>query len=300
MSEYFKKVIYLKLYHGSSEGWDLSETERIGNAGFAKIELRDGRLSVEVQVRVVQAVISSGFKEIRMEKSDGSYSLLGMAEYSGGSLRFRAGGGHFERSELWGIRIPLSDAYQITGYLENKPAQPVPDSQPALSAQTEQEIPSDLPEIQAAELQEQVQDKPQQITEVEQAELPSPRELPRELMPQQSKWQHLNERFEQVHPFQDSRLYLNFKPEDFYILCEDDFLLRNNSFLLHGYHNYKHLILGIMPDSTGKEEYYIGVPGLFYEKEKDMAILFGFEGFESRTSRPTEGTFGYYMKRVRL
>ena len=31
-----------------------------------------------------------------------------------------------------------------------------------------------------------------------------------------------------------------------------------------------------------------------------MAILFGFEGFESRTLRPMEGTFGYYMKRVML
>ena len=118
--------------------------------------------------------------------------------------------------------------------------------------------------------------------------------------PGKSKWETLLEQYTSVHPFQDERVYLTITPEDFVLLSEVDYHLRSNRFLLHGYYNYKHLLLGKMPDSTGKEEYYIGVPGLFYEQEKKMAILFGFEGFESRTLRPMDGTFGYYMKRVML
>lgn len=103
-----------------------------------------------------------------------------------------------------------------------------------------------------------------------------------------------------VHPFQDERTYLSVTPADMMILSEEDFSLRSNNFLLHGFDNYKHLILGLIQDSTGKDEYYIGVPGVFHEQEKKMAILFGFEGFESRSSHPAEGTFGYYMKKVRI
>ena len=124
--------------------------------------------------------------------------------------------------------------------------------------------------------------------------------LDRTPQPGKSKWETLLEQYTSVHPFQDERVYLTITPEDFVLLSEVDYHLRSNRFLLHGYYNYKHLLLGKVPDSTGKEEYYIGVPGLFYEQEKKMAILFGFEGFESRTLRPMEGTFGYYMKRVML
>ena len=116
----------------------------------------------------------------------------------------------------------------------------------------------------------------------------------------QNKWQFLENLYEVVHPFQDERTYLSIAPADMMILSEEDFSLRSNNFLLHGFDNYKHLILGLIQDSTGKDEYYIGVPGVFHEQEKKMAILFGFEGFESRSSHPTEGTFGYYMKRVRI
>lgn len=50
--------------------------------------------------------------------------------------------------------------------------------------------------------------------------------------------------------------------------------LANNSFLLHGYHNYHHLIL-IEKDG----HYWLGVPGIYDPREARAARLFGFPQF---------------------
>ena len=73
----------------------------------------------------------------------------------------------------------------------------------------------------------------------------------------------------------------------------------NNSFLLHGYYNYHHLLLARV-ERKGEACYYIGVPGNFYEKEKQVAIMFGFESFECAEEPAQAGDFGYYMMRARI
>ena len=73
--------------------------------------------------------------------------------------------------------------------------------------------------------------------------------------------------------------------------------MANNSFLLHGYYNYKHLILSRL-EKRGNATYYIGVPGNFYEREKQVALLFGFESFECAEEPARAGDYGYYMMRV--
>lgn len=47
-----------------------------------------------------------------------------------------------------------------------------------------------------------------------------------------------------------------------------------------------------------KKSFYLGVPGVYFEREKQAALMFGFEGFESGEGKSNEGGFGYYMKRV--
>lgn len=48
--------------------------------------------------------------------------------------------------------------------------------------------------------------------------------------------------------------------------------LGNNSFLLHGFFNYHHLLLGKMPDGR----WFLGVPGVYERQERIMASFFGF------------------------
>ena len=70
----------------------------------------------------------------------------------------------------------------------------------------------------------------------------------------------------------------------------------NNSFLLHGFFNYRHIILGEMQEN-GKKAYCIGVPGVFANQERIMASMFGFPEF--RTAKMAEyktGNFGYWYR----
>lgn len=76
--------------------------------------------------------------------------------------------------------------------------------------------------------------------------------------------------------------------------------LANNSFLLHGYHNYNHLLL------VEKEgHYWLGVPGIYDPREARTAELFGFPQFTdsynkdlvlSEEERNDFGTFGYWCR----
>lgn len=83
------------------------------------------------------------------------------------------------------------------------------------------------------------------------------------------------------------------------ILASEHQKMVHNSFLLHGYYNYRHIILGKF--KTGDEDrYYLGVPGVYYDREKMAAEMFGFEAFEGKQTPAEPGSFGYYMKSVRI
>lgn len=113
------------------------------------------------------------------------------------------------------------------------------------------------------------------------------------------KWQQLWTLYPHMKPFEDGREYLVIKPRDFVVLQNKYYTLSANSFLLHGYYNYEHLILCRETKKDG-ERFYIGVPGNFYEKEKQVALLFGFESFEGKREPAGNGDFGYYMVRVEI
>ena len=116
---------------------------------------------------------------------------------------------------------------------------------------------------------------------------------------EEDKWEQLCRHYPQVHPFPGGKTFVTIKPEDFIILQEKYQRLVHNSFLLHGYYNYQHMILGKLEDGE-EAPYYIGVPGVFYEKEKQAAGLFGFAGFEGTEFPVRNGSFGYYMIEVKL
>jgi len=125
------------------------------------------------------------------------------------------------------------------------------------------------------------------------------------------KWKQLCSQYPVCHPFEDGEDYITIAPKDFVILRKEYQNLVSNSFLLHSFYNYHHVILG----KAGKENndiYYIGVPGNYLDREKRVAVMFGFEGFaiSSRGNRgrnpqqrrmPVEtGAFGYYMRKVEI
>lgn len=114
------------------------------------------------------------------------------------------------------------------------------------------------------------------------------------------KWEELQRIYKKVHPFGDERVFLSIELKDFIVLQAPYQRLANNSFLLHGFYNYRHMILGPDKELGGNGNcYYLGVPGTYFEREKMVAIMFGFEGFECDGAVEI-GKFGYYMRRVEL
>lgn len=70
--------------------------------------------------------------------------------------------------------------------------------------------------------------------------------------------------------------------------------LRENSFLLHGFYRYKHILLasGMV---RGQVHYYVMVPGVKIEREQKIADMYGFHDFITLDSQPPRpGVFGYY------
>nr|WP_300830560.1 hypothetical protein [uncultured Acetatifactor sp.] len=115
----------------------------------------------------------------------------------------------------------------------------------------------------------------------------------------EDKWSQLWAIYPHIRPFQDAREYLSIGPADFVLFPEAFYKAANNSFLLHGYYNYHHLLL-VRMERRGEIAYYIGVPGNFYEREKQVAIMFGFESFECAEEPAQAGDFGYYMMRAQI
>ncbi len=90
-------------------------------------------------------------------------------------------------------------------------------------------------------------------------------------------------------------------PQDIGLLPRENWTYGNNSFLLHGYYNYRCLILVRLNNPGGRARFLLGVPGHYFSNEKYMASMFGFPHFVLSKKQPLEnGRFGYWYTDVRL
>lgn len=311
----------------------LENGEKRRNCGYVKITVTGGRLLLEMQIRGLYATDDVA-SEVMLEGT-GTESRIGTVIIRQGSGNFRwemqdpvhqgeeilldegLKFGNLER-----IAVHLSSHRSLCCMWREPEASVIlekPDEQggaeayiaPEAGEQSEWEEPAE-PEPSAVQ---EVLPEPEELPRPEeppvQSELPTGEELqtaeaqrkvPQEppAMPMsEDKWQQLQRIYPHIRPFQDEREYLSLRPEDFVILHSNAYRLVQNSFLLHGFYNYKHLILTHVSQRNAGQ-YYIGVPGNFYEKEKQVAIMYGFDSFECREEPAGEGDFGYYMIRVEL
>lgn len=94
---------------------------------------------------------------------------------------------------------------------------------------------------------------------------------------------------------------LTIKPQDIGLLPREIWVYGNNSFLLHGYYNYRYLILAKLFNPEGTPRYLLGVPGHYYSNERYMASMFGFPNFVLSKNQPIEdGRFGYWYTDVKI
>lgn len=111
--------------------------------------------------------------------------------------------------------------------------------------------------------------------------------------PQPDKWEIIKKKYPILYPFKGQGPYVSIKPVDLQLLNNKYHHLSSNSYLMHGFYQYRHMILGEYSQDKGTF-FYVGVPGEFVKKEQDSAAMFGFEGYEH------SGDLGYYLYRVEL
>lgn len=303
----------------------MEKGERIRNGGFVKLELRDGICYVSIQVSGVP-VIDNTIRDV--------YVLAGDREEKLGEIRLQQGKGCMQLNrdseklcvgsgyhgigsealgydELEAIRIPIAVGRELFCRVADqylRKSQPVEEPEP----QEDNALPVEEPELQEDNALPVKNEEPQegntllmenkelQETEVLSGEgKESQRKEVLTLPLQEDKWKQLSSIYPHIAPFQDDREYLSIGPGDFVIFTQKYYRLVNNSFLLHGFYNYKHLILKRM-EKRNEIVYYIGVPGNFYDREKQVAVMFGFESFECREEPADNGDYGYYMMRVEI
>ena len=113
-----------------------------------------------------------------------------------------------------------------------------------------------------------------------------------------TRWNRATARYIHFQPVQDEKIEdaIRIQPSDLKILWQKGLRQGSNSFLMHGYYQHQHLMIG-----KGKEGGYIlGIPGFY--GAKNMAEMFGFPEFRraktERTSEIKEQTFGYWCKNL--
>lgn len=270
---YDRKIIYLHRYEGEMDK---------GNVGYIKQENRNGICSFWVSLMNLPPSYQSDTELVVLP-----------SEYTVCKVHIKDGKGQgmavFEEKYLEDANVIYKD---ISSYRIEVTKEICILGEVSLPKKTREEVvPLDKPaeetinteEIEAATIPEEV---------LETVDFVKRQEV------YKSKWEQLKSGRKKVNLMGKESDYVQITPNDMIALSNPYHSLVNNAFLLHGYYNYKHLILG--PAKGNKSNFFIGVPGNFYKQEVNAARMFGFEYFENGGDKVEVGDFGYYMKKVKL
>ena len=94
-----------------------------------------------------------------------------------------------------------------------------------------------------------------------------------------------------IDAFEDDYFYdcVEVTPELLKQLPIEDDAVVNNSFLVHGYYNFKHILFGKVCENDNNTRYFIGVPGMYCNRERFMASMF------ATSKRATEATIPIHI-----
>lgn len=320
---YDKKIRYLNYYENGI---------RLQNAGYVKFEVRDYVCQMLIYIKGPR-LMGSGEARIwfltkTREYKDDNKKLLGTIMIRSGQgrqmLRLNAedmGETGLVYRQIAGIRIELQrqqylecnweseaeyveerkEAESETEYVEEwkdlEPETKYVEAWKGSEPETEyvEAWKSSEPKAECVEKKD-VAEAEAECREKEEDAKPKHVEEARENESQAIKWEVWKATFSVIHPL-DERECLKLTPRDLEILPEEERVLMHNSFLLHGFYNYRHLILWKEKTPQGMC-CCLGIPGVFHEREKILAKMFGFDYFWCQSKVPRSGSFGYYYRYV--
>ncbi len=108
-------------------------------------------------------------------------------------------------------------------------------------------------------------------------------------------------RADYIDAFDDDYFYdcIEVSPEKLKCLNQNEIDIAGNSFLMHGYYNFRHILFGRVRDNLDNTKYFVGVPGMYCNRERYMASMFGFNNFKkSHRSDYANPYFGYWYQEI--
>lgn len=300
MESFFRYIAYVDYYR---------DGEKIRNVGFLRWKLYNGIHHVEIQLKDVDnfrgvceirdKVTNKLIGEILLDKGIGSFINKFPAMFENGVMYIDGEDGRLYLSDVKGFVVRLNRNEELSVNIEfeqvKESGENVLNSESTLNNDAKVlEYEEDQKNIEAVSeniLVDGISEKYTDSAYMQTVKIMEPLH--------DNKWQQLCKEYPKVHPFPGKKTFLTISPEDFIILQQEYQKLVHNSFLLHGFYNYGHMILGKLSEEE-EAPIYIGVPGVYYEREKQAARMFGFVGFESTEQPVQSGSYGYYMIEVKI
>ena len=274
-------------------------TKKAGNTGFARIELRGEECRLEIHRRGVYAAQTHCKIYLFRKQGRGiEGSLIGEMDVRNGAGDFNVimKTAHIPTSllsffEMEGIFLCSEDGrIFMSRWTEGGPL--AVDMEHFIvwkAEQTEENIYAE--EKQQENKIQTAQFDRESDNELRATELPARNFFP------QYQWKDIWEQFLKSHPasmpFSEKNITcIKIELKDIRELPRKYWYLGNNSFLLHGFFNYRYLVLGKIEEDN-EDKWFLGVPGIYQNQERVMAIIFGFPEF---MPEQVENRFGCWYR----
>mgnify|MGYP000439947620 CR=1 FL=1 len=301
-------------------------TKKAGNTGFARIELRGEECRLEIHLRGVYAaqthckiylfrkqgrgIEGSLIGEMDVRNGAGDFSvIMKTAHISTSLLSFFEMEGIFLCSEdgrifmsRWTEGEPLT--VDMEHFIEWKAEQ----TEEKIYAEENPHAEENMYAEENMHVKENMHaEKKQQENKIQTAQFDRESdnelratELPARNFFPQYQWKDIWEQFLKSHPasmpFSEKNITcIKIELKDIRELPRKYWYLGNNSFLLHGFFNYRYLVLGKIEEDNedNEDKWFLGVPGIYQNQERVMAIIFGFPEF---MPEQVENRFGCWYR----
>ncbi len=309
MSEYRRFFSYMYAYE---------EGVKTSNVGFAKIEMRGTQTSIELHMHDCNLQTPTASLCLFVRSGDRLLGFpIGEVPFSGGATDRRFvlaqtafGESTYQISDVAGILLLCQERICFVSQWDEAPIDwsafelyTPPAAEPD-DGQTTDDEPGE-PETLATE-------PPSRENVIQSTELPLSQPRPDNIRRMASavqqntggssphtsweeNWKLLLLSHPVIQPFADDQIQcIRAELKDLRLLPPSNWHLCNNSFLLHSFFMYRHLIIGRFPSGKGMK-WFVGVPGIRYRQEHVLAAIFGFADFlPEKASADADAPFGYW------
>lgn len=296
MADITRFVTYLYYYDGNVKKY---------NAGFAKVEVRGGQCRIELHIkaslsagtlipiclftRVEDAILVVEVGKMHAGQMSGDFKTIIKADQVGNSP--------YSIRDMKGIVVPVDSRQMYASQWDDEVIrrEAIRYYQPQKSeTETESEEKMESPRQTGQGAIPELQ-QPATGRSIEQSPDIQAQELTGETESDQTLWEawgKMKQKMPLIHPVEGRDMTcVQMELKDFKELPKRFRPFSNNSFLLHGFFNYRYVLFGEYDSGQGKR-LMLGVPGVWQGQEKILAAIFGFPLF--LTEKGNGDQFGYW------